>query len=76
VLRLNIIIYFVLGSIGGTYWRAIKSAVNNKNYKNIHLVYPKAWWKGLDDKMLITEWDKYDKNINKYKVQVGTTLEL
>ena len=66
---------FTLGSFGGTYWRPIKSAVNNKKYKDIHLKYPKKWWKGLDEKMLITEWDKYDKNINKYKVKVGTTLE-
>ena len=66
---------FKMGSFGGTYWRPIHSAVTNKNYKNKHLIYPKSWWKGISDDYLVNEWDNYDKNINKYNVKVGTTLE-
>ena len=66
---------FKLGSFGGTYWRPIYSNVVNKNLKDIHKKYPKTWWKGLHDNMLINNWDDYDININKYKVKVGTTLE-
>lgn len=66
---------FKLGSFGGTYWRPIYSSVTNKNYKNKHLEYPLSWWKGIPNEWLTTDWKDYDKNINKYKVKVGTTLE-
>ena len=66
---------FKLGSFGGTYWRPIHSKVTNKNYKNKHNAYPKSWWSGIPTEHLTTEWDDYDKDINKYKVKVGTTLE-
>ena len=66
---------FTLGSFGGTYWRPIESDVTDKKYKNVHKKYPKSWWKGIPDTDLVTEWDDYDKSINKYKVKVGTTLE-
>jgi len=66
---------FKLGSFGGTYWRPIKSDVTKKNYKNKHNKYPKSWWKDIPDEWMTTEWDDYDKSINKYKVKVGTTLE-
>lgn len=66
---------FKLGSFGGTYWRPIYSNVVNKELNNIHLNYPKTWWKGIPDKMLITKWEDYDTKINKYNVKVGTTLE-
>ena len=65
---------FELGSFGGTYWRPIYSNVVNKKLSNIHKKYPKTWWKGLSDNMLINKWEDYDININKYKVKVGTTL--
>ena len=64
---------FKYGSFGGTYWRPIYSAITNKNYKDIHKKYPKSWWKGLNDNMLVQS--EYDKNINKYGVKVGTSLE-
>ena len=67
---------FQLGSFGGTYWRPIKSSITNKKYKNIHLQYPKEWWFELSDDKLTKSWKKYDKNINKYKVKVGQTLEV
>jgi hypothetical protein len=66
---------FKMGSFGGTYWRYIYSSITKKNHKNRHKKYPKSWWKGLKDEQLIAKWDDYDKNINKYKVKVGTTLE-
>jgi len=66
---------FKLGSFGGTYWRPIHSKVTNKNYKNKHHAYPKSWWNGIPEDHLTREWDDYDKDINKYKVKVGTTLE-
>jgi len=62
---------FQLGSFGGTYWRPI----HKNKYKNEHKKFPTDWWKGLEDKHLITPFKKYDKTINMYKVQVGTTLE-
>lgn len=67
---------FELGSFGGTYWRPIYSKVTNKNHKNKHLKYPKSWWVNVPDNLLTTPWNKYDTNLNKYKVKVGTTLEV
>ena len=66
---------FELGSFGGTYWRPIYSTVTNKNYKNQHKKFPAKWWENIPKDWLTTPWDEYDKNINKYKVKVGTTLE-
>lgn len=66
---------FELGSFGGTYWRPIYSSITNKNYKNKHLKYPKSWWKNVQNGWLTKSWEEYDKNINYYKVKVGTTLE-
>tara|TARA_B100001094_G_scaffold289876_1_gene307065 strand:- start:64 stop:624 length:561 start_codon:yes stop_codon:yes gene_type:complete len=66
---------FKLGSFGGTYWRPIYSNVVNVELNNIHLNYPKTWWKDIPDNMLINKWEDYDINVNKYKVKVGTTLE-
>ncbi len=66
---------FQLGSFGGTYWRPIYSSTNDKQYQNIHLHYPKSWWKDIPNENLISSWDKYNKNINYYNVKVGQTLE-
>jgi hypothetical protein len=66
---------FKLGSFGGTYWRPIYSNITKKYYKNRHKKYPKSWWKGLSNNLLTSKWSDYDKNVNKYKVKVGTTLE-
>lgn len=66
---------FKLGAFGGSYWRSITSDVTHRQYRNVHLKYPKSWWKGIPKEWLTSPWDKYDKNINKYKVKVGTTLE-
>jgi len=66
---------FEMGSFGGTYWRPIYSSITKKNYKNVHLKYPKSWWKGIPPSHLTTDFSNYDKHINTYKVKVGTTLE-
>ena len=70
---------FQLGSFGGTYWRPIYSSITNKKYKNIYKKYPDDWWDGLLTKKknkLTLPWDKYDKKLNNYGVQVGQTLEV
>ncbi len=66
---------FKLGSFGGTYWRPIHSSVKNKSYKNVHHKkgWKKKWFYDIPESQLSSE--KYDKNKNKYKVKVGTTLE-
>lgn len=63
-----------LGSFGGTYWRPIHSKVTNKDYKNVHKKYDK-WWKGIPDDHMTLDWKDYDKDVNKYGVKVGQTLE-
>ena len=40
-----------------------------------HLKYPKTWWNNISNNCLTNKWEDYDKEINKYKVKVGTTLE-
>lgn len=62
---------FKLGSFGGTYWRPIHSKVTKKDYSNQHKKY--SWLRGIQNKYL-TQPIK-DKELNKYKVTVGTTLE-
>jgi len=64
---------FKLGSFGGTYWRPIHSSITKKKYNNVHKKYPPSWWKGIPEEHLSSV--DYDKNKNKYKVKVGTTLE-
>lgn len=66
---------FLLGSFGGTYWRPIYSKVNQMEYKNQHLKYPASWWKDIPEEALVRDWNLYEKDINKYGVKVGTTLQ-
>ena len=66
---------FKLGSFGGTYWRPIYSTITGKKYKNQHNKYPKSWWKNIPENWLVSSWNDYDKEINKYKEKVGTTLQ-
>jgi len=66
---------FKRGSFGGTYWRPIYSSVIKKDLKNIHKKYPKSWWKNIPDDWMVRSDEEYDKNINKYKVKVGTSLD-
>ena len=62
---------FKLGSFGGTYWRPIYSSITKKEYKNAHKKY-KNWFANIPESYLSSP--KYDKQINKYKVKVGTSL--
>lgn len=64
---------FKLGSFGGTYFRPIYSSVTKKNYKNVHKKY--LFLKDIPENLLTRKWEDYDKNLNLYKVKVGTTLE-
>jgi hypothetical protein len=66
---------FKMGSFGGTYFRPIYSSIKKKEYKNVHKKFPEEWFKNIPDSHLTTPFNEYDKNINKYKVKVGTTLE-
>ena len=64
------------GAFGGTYWRPIKSCVGSKNeLKNQYKKYPKSWWSSIPLDHMTLDWDDYDKEINKYGVKVGETLE-
>lgn len=64
---------FKLGSFGGTYWRPIYSNVTKQNYKNVHKKYPSDWWKGIPEDHLSSS--TCDVSKNKYKVNVGTSLD-
>ena len=65
-----------MGSFGGTYFRPIYSSVTKKHYKSKDVIkeYPKSWFKGINIEKMVTSSD-YDKNVNKYKVKCGSTLE-
>ena len=66
---------FARGSFSGTYYRSIYSSITKKHYKNVHLKYPESLFRGIPEDWLTRPWKDRDKNINMYKVQVGTTLE-
>ena len=68
---------FEMGSFGGTYWRPIYSSVLNKSLENHH--HKKTKWNISQLFTKITE-DKlsniiYNKDINKYGVKCGSSLE-
>ena len=70
---------FEMGAFGGTYFRPIYSSVTNKNYKSGNVIreynsWFKDWSEEKKNKKLISS--KYDKNINKYKVKCGSSLEM
>lgn len=62
---------FEIGIMGGSYFRRIQSPVTQKKFKNRHLRYP--FLKKIDKKKYMLE--TYDKSINKYNVEVGTSYE-
>ena len=65
-----------MGSFGGTYFRDIHSSVTGKNHKGKTVIksLPDDWLKGVDIEKKITS-SKYDKNVNKFKVKCGSSLE-
>ena len=67
---------FKKGAFGGTYFRPIYSSITDKKYNSEDVIseYPKSWFRGMDiEKKLISS--KYDKNVNKYGVKCGSSLE-
>ena len=62
---------FELGIMGGTYFRKIKSPKTQKTYKNHHKKF--TFLKNISNNKLIKQI--YDKDINYYKVKVGTSYE-
>lgn len=64
---------FQYGIFGGTYFRPIHSRVTNKNYKNIHKKY--KFLSNIPEDKLSYPLSEKDINKNKYKVDVGTSLE-
>ena len=67
---------FKMGAFGGTYFRPIHSSVTDKDYTSSDAMrgLPKSWFEGIDLKKKVTS-STYDKNVNKYKVKCGSTLE-
>ena len=67
---------FKRGAFGGTYFRDIYSGVNNENYIGLEVIkeYPKSWFQKNNVEKIVVSQD-YDKNINKYKVKCGSSLE-
>ena len=65
------------GSFGGTYFRPIYSSITKRKYTSKEVIkeYPKSWFQGIDVDKMITS-SKYDKNVNKYGVKCGSTLEM
>ena len=63
---------FELGSFGGSYFRPIYSSITKQKYKNIHKNY--EFLDNIPDNYLVSEF--YDTTINKYKVFVGTSLDM
>ena len=65
-----------MGSFGGTYFRDIQSSVTGKKHsgKNAIKSFPEDWLKGVDlEKKVLSQ--KYDKDVNTYKVKCGSSLE-
>jgi hypothetical protein len=67
---------FQKGSFGGTYFRPIYSSITKKHYKSDDVIkeYPKSWFQGIDIQKKVTS-STYDKQVNKYKVKCGSSLE-
>jgi hypothetical protein len=65
------------GAFGGTYFRPIHSSVTGKDYTSTQSMkgIPKSWFEGIDIKRNVTS-TTYDKNVNKYKVKCGSSLEV
>jgi len=62
---------FKIGIMGGFYFRTIKSPKTNQVYQYHYKRF--NFLKDIDDNKVFSE--KYDKNINYYKVEVGTSYE-
>lgn len=65
---------FRAGAFGGTYFRPINSSVTGQKHNGSLNEYPDDWFKGMDVKKKVQS-ATYDKNVNKYKVKCGSSLE-
>ncbi len=63
---------FKEGSFGGVYWHDYYSNILKTNCVNLYKKYPSSWWVGIPHELMTSRWK--DKNRNKYKVKVGSTL--
>ena len=64
-----------LGSFGGTYFRPIESGVTGKSYgAEVWKELPGDWLEGLDVERQVAS-PEYDKEVNRYRVRSGASLE-
>lgn len=64
------------GAFGGTYFRTIRSSVNNTTYSGNAVLadtIPNEWIKGIDKKTMLTS-STYRADVNRYKVKCGGSL--
>tara|TARA_Y100000385_G_C12873291_1_gene542516 strand:- start:35 stop:643 length:609 start_codon:yes stop_codon:yes gene_type:complete len=62
------------GSFGGTYFRNITSKVTNQDYTDTWKELPPEWITDLEINKYVSS-DKYRKNVNKYRVKCGSSLD-
>ena len=62
------------GSFGGTYFRNIRSRVTEQDYVDTWKELPTDWIANLDVSEYVSS-DVYRKNVNKYKVKCGSSLD-
>ena len=64
-----------LGSFGGTYFRPIESGVTGESYgAEVWKELPGDWLEGLDVERQVAS-PEYDKEVNRYRVRSGASLE-
>lgn len=64
------------GAFGGTYFRTIRSSVNNRTYNGDEALkdtLPDEWIKGMDKKRMLTS-ATYRAEVNRYRVKCGGSL--
>ena len=62
------------GAFGGTYFRVIRSGVTKEVHKDAWKEFPEDWFAGLKVSLKVAS-PTYRKEINKYNVKCGTSLE-
>lgn len=65
---------FKSGVFGGTYFRPIYSSITNKNYSDVWKEFPRSWFPADIDKYVASPVC-LAKEMNKYRVSSGTSLE-
>ena len=62
-----------LGSFGGGYFRKISSAVTGRVHEGEWKELPEEWFRGVDIATMVVS-EKYNPEVNHYKVRAGRTL--